>query len=556
MHNSTLIQTLRLFTQAEIERLHLFVDSPIFNEANRFHDKKNLFEYLKPYFPAFEHDSLHKDIAAQELFRERKDKVLELRKAMSQLMRIVRRFIHFQYFAVKGSLTSASNASDEESTEDLTSFARQQLALMRFYSERLHQQPVSGQGRENNKKAEKGKARRHAENFFMNQYRKLKEALVKQTVFSHFDEYDFNDILYYRFLLEQEKVVFDSLSERRANDGNLLTAIESLDHFYLLTKLDMMIRLSHLEKMALPFPPDSEEYQRFNDNREITFLLLDALNRKNYLLTPDIQVYRALLQFLTLDDPTQADEAADLFGALLGEHAALITASRVSDFKIMLRSHWARRYRQTRDLLFVERIFDLQMDQLHQMRPNENIPASQLLNILLTSLKLRETAKAEQLLLDYEHRISGTKYPDICRMLWWAMVRFAQKRHAEAEKILPHYYVYGDFEDFQMHAIAMMLNVKICYELGSLEDEQGLNMMRATTKRVKEDKTMKPQDREAHLNFVKYAKEIFKLKEKKRLKKADISSKLKALREEIAAANVIEKEWLLEKCDELKTENK
>ncbi|MBV6440075.1 MAG: hypothetical protein DYG98_17970 [Haliscomenobacteraceae bacterium CHB4] len=556
MQNSTLLQTLRLFTQAEIERLHLFVDSPIFNEANRFHDKKNLFEYLKPHYPEFDTEVLKKEIVAQKLFGERKNSVLELEKAMSQLMRIVRQFIHFQYFAVKGSLTSSSDVREEESTGDLTSFARQQLALMRFYSERLHQHPNATYNIAQEKtdtKTEKGKTPRHVENFFLNQYRKLKEALARQSNFSQYDEYDFNDILYFRFLLEQEKALFDSLSDKRAGDDNLLVAIEELDKFYLLTKLDMMSRLSHQEKLALPYPPDSQEYQRLNYNREITLLLLDFLNQKNYMLTPGIQMYSALLHFLTLDDSSLADQAADLFDILLREYGHSITASRVSDFKIMLRAHWARRYRQTRDLRFVERIFNLQTDQLQNMKPHEFIPASHLLNIVLTSLKLLKLEKAEQILLEYEHRITGTNQPDICRALWWAMVRLAQKRYAEAAQTLPHYYVYGDFGDFQMYAIAMLVNVKICYELDTLEDEQGINMVRATTKRIKEDTTMKPHDREAHLHFAKYAREIFKLKMKKRLKNADINGKLDALRTEIAAAHVIEKEWLLEKCGELAT---
>jgi ribosomal protein L29 len=422
---------------------------------------------------------------------------------------------------------------------------------MRFYSERLHQHPAAPLPDKTDIPDGKEKTRRHAENFFLNQYRKLKEALAKQKEFSHFNEYDFNDILYYRFLLEQEKALFDSLTERRASDGNLLESIESLDRFYLLTKLDMISRLSHLEKLALPFPPNSIEYQRFNDNREATLLFLNALESKNHLASPDIRLYAALLHFLTLNTATESDQAADMFSTLLKDYGASVTVSRVNDFKVMLRAHWARRYRQTRDIRFVERIFRLQMDQLQQIAPTETIPASHLHNIILTSLKLQETNTAEQLLSAYEYRISGTNHPDLCRALWWTLVRIAQKKHAEAARILPHYYVYGDFDDIQMYAVAMMANVKICYELDTLEDELGNNMVRATTKRIREDKTFKPTDKEAQLHFVKLTKAAFRLKQKKRLSKNSPGAELNKLREEIARVNTIDKEWLLEKCGEV-----
>lgn len=546
-----------MLTQEEFETLHLFVVSPLFNEVNRYHDTLSLFEFLKPHYPAFQHPDLNKDIAGGCLFPERKKPRYELEKAMSHLMRVLRQFITFQQFVFKSGKTS-QDSNNSETTHDpisILNFARQQLALMRFYSERLYHQPLIS-GSKNTTKGEKNES----ENFFMNLYDKLKKEIYKQEIFTHFEEYEFSDLLYFKFLLEQEKALFDSLQEKRSGDKNLLTAMEALDQFYLLTKLDTMCLLIHQVNMAMPFKEDSDEFARLKLNRQITLQFVNNLFAADYMQSDGVILYSTLLRCLTHEDTAIADQAGDAFQQLLNSHSHVIPMSRLQDFKVILRSYWARRYRQTRALHFSERIFASQVEQLNDLDPDEQILASQMHNMLLTAVKLKKIEVAKTLLNELENRIVGTSTPGILKSVWGAMLHFEQKQIKEARKLLPHYYAYGDMEDIIFYAGAATLDVKICFELDSLDDDQHANMLRATSARIERDKTLTPEARKERERFFPLALRLYKLKQKIRLKKGNYAKDLDAICADIEATPVVHKEWLLEKCAEisriLKTENK
>jgi hypothetical protein len=552
MLKSPLIQTLQLLSQEEFETLHLFVASPLFNEVNRYHDTISLFDYLRPFYPEFTHADLQKEIAGSKLFPERKNPKSEVEKAMSHLMRVVRQFITFQQFAVKGVRTPRS-AREEiyQNPISLLNFARQQLALMRFYSDRMHQKPLTQASNEGDTQEIQA-----SEHYFLNLYEKLKKELGAVQDFSGFEEYERSDFFYFGFLLEQEKALFDSLEHKRDGNRNLLTAMESLDRYYLVTKLDMLIRIMHQMKMAIPFSKDSEEMNRFVTNRDITLQLVHSLAAENYLQSPVIVLYCTLLECLTNEDPDSADQAADRFYVLINEGRHLVPATTRQDFKVMLRSYWARRYRQTREMRFSEKVFLMQMEQLRDLSTEEPIPSSQMHNILATAIKLRKADEAEGILDAMQYRIVGTSNPEIVRNLWWAMLRYEQGRVSEARSVLPHYYVYGDLDDIIFYASAATLDVKICYDLDTLDEDQHNNMVRATSARIVRDKALTPEARQERERFFPLAMRLFKLKQKIRLKKGNHGKDLDTIRHDIQEAPVVHKEWLLEKCGEVETQIK
>lgn len=544
MHHSQLVQTLRLLTPEELENVHLFVQSPLFNEANRFHDTVSLFLFLKDFFPDFDDPALEKMKAGALLFPERKNPKAELEKAMSHLFRVLRYFITVQTFALKGN-KSPRTGRQSEASEDPVSFingTRQQLALMRFYSERLFQKPFK-------QLPPKGKSRQaESSNYLQNLYDKLREELAGVQNLPAFGDYEFNDFLYLGLLLEQEKAHYDELQERDLANRNLLPAMEALDKFYLRMKLDMLCRLQHQASMSLPFEENSDDAERFAVNRRITSESMYSLRATPYIKDADIMAYMILLECLVESEPARSDATALLAQDKMVEAKHLLPRTRYTDLLVMLRSYWSRRYRATRNPDFLAQVFSLQYAQLEDILPDEPIPASHLHNMVATGLQLGRVEAVAHMLTAFQHRIVGASHPDVLRAIWQTMQLFADKQYAAAARSMPHYYAYGELEDMLLYAQAATLNVKICYETGELLDEGPFNMYRATAKRIERDKGLPPTVRAERLRFFKPVLALFKLQEKQKQHAGGyFKDELQEIAELIQANPVVEKEWLLAK---------
>ncbi|MCS6930194.1 MAG: hypothetical protein NZM43_11965 [Saprospiraceae bacterium] len=562
MHESPLVRTLQLLTPDELEDLEKFVSSPIFNEANRFHDTVRLFNYLRTFYPHFSAPDLDKSVAGKKLFPTRNQPENELERTMAQLMRIVKQFINFRYSAVKGGRAVRSGRKQNvlQDPVSLLNFARQQLALMRFYSERLLQKPADFPKNVSSETKTDGKKRRvkRAENFFRHLYEELKEAFDSQSRFDHFEEYEFNDFYYFRYLAEQEKAIYESLHEWSAQGGfvNLLVATESLDRFYFLSKLDQICRLLHLQQIAMPFPENSDEYRRLTMNQMLSVKMVKLLVKHGYLEgDPSIALYFTLLQLLVKKKPQTTDALAERFFQLLRQHASLVPERRFRDFNVMVRSYWARRYRQTRERHFLEQIFLSHQEDVEQLRRNnEDIQSSHFQSILFNAIKLGQLDWAENFLREFASRITATPEPQLVADIGYAMLAFARGQYHQAAKYLPHYFVYGATDDPTLYSLAATLDVRIRYELGTLFDEEGTNMRRATHKRIKENKTLRPERRASILGFYQAAVQLFRQKEKLALHSAppaNIRREVERIWYDLEVSPVVDSEWLREKCREL-----
>jgi hypothetical protein len=540
MQHSPLIHTLSLLDQDEFETLRLFVESPLFNSVNRYHDTVALFEYLRAYYPGFVDTALEKDAVASALFPDRKNGKSEVEKAMAHLMRVVKQFITFKYFASKGTKSRKKDVEQVGTVNDLLNSSRQQLAQMRFHSERSHLKSISDTSGSPN-----------TYQHFMSMYEALKTDLKSKHDISQFEEYEFNDLLYHEFLLEWERAQVEGTQERIGSDRNLMNAIESLDRYYLYTKLDLMSRLVHHVNQENPFEENSTEHLKLNNNRDITLMILKNLKEQDYFQQPVIRMYTELLNCLTDPDPDKADAAAESLETLLLSVSQDTTESRRRDYYSILRSYWARRSRRSQDPQHKKKLFELQKLQLIEVSPTEKIPARQLYNILRIAISLGLINDAEQMLNDLGGRIGVTGHPHIIRSLFWSVLRFSQSKWQEAAATLPHYYVYGDLDDIIFYSIAATLDVKIGYELNLLGDEGPSNMMRATSTRIKRDKTLAREARKERERFFPLAAALFRKKERIRMKKNVQPDDLQDLKTEILSTPTVEREWLLEKLQEL-----
>ncbi len=549
MKDSQLIRTLQLLEQEELEMLHLFVASPIFQDKHHFEDARRLFEHIKMYYPVFDAQDLDKKEAGLLLFPNRKDPEFDVTRAMSHLMHVVRQFINFRYTAVRGGQTARKNAKEDTESNPikLLNHARQQLSMLRFYSERLHQKNQHATEPSPEKKpAQKGKKIRKPEHFFQNIYTEIKESLSKPQKFDRYENYEFSDYHYYRYLLEYEKTIFESIDEDLEGDDNLLSAIEELDRFYLLSKLDLMSRLAHRHQIIKPFEPGTQEDQHYHENLQLMMQIVDLVRERGYSFTPSILLYCSLMSFQTQQDPQKADLEAMTLNDLLNQQAEALPRDRMEDFKTLIRSHWVKRYAQSKDRATLERLHQMHREQAIALRERgEPVKQSVFRNMLQVALKLGQTDWANNFLNEFDNNISRSDNPALLADIYWAILRITEGRLKDATRYLPHYIEYGETDDIYLYSIAATTDVKLRYELETLEDDDyGHNMFRATQVRIERAKNLPDTRREERLNFYKAVRKLLAIKKKKALNpKADINIQLKEL-DELLHKPIVEVEWL------------
>jgi hypothetical protein len=546
MLSSPLLRTLQLLSQEEFETFHFFAASPIFNDRNRFKDTLALFEYLKPHYPHFSSAELIRANVGDALFPDRKSKEEEVNKAMAQLMHILRQFIIFRHFAVRDGQTVRRSSQKEFSDNAvlLLNFARQQIALMHFYRSRLGKNPEPALP---DPAPPAGKRIRKADHFFDILHENLRENLKAQTAFQHFDDPEFDEYHLFRFLGEYEKYQYESLTEQRGKDQNILTAMLELDRFYLHSKIDLMIRMAHFMAMATPFPTGSEEFRQWESNVDIMRLYTAALDAQQYLQEPAIQLQCHMLDFLLEKYPATADAKALEAARLIKLNGHLLPLKRIADFRIILRSYWARRYNITRDERQLEHSFNLMLEQLNSDGPEAPVQASHYVNCIMIAIKLGKIAWAGDFAAQYGNRILSTKEPAMVRDIMHALVAFETKDYKTAQATLPHYFNYSALDDIFQYAIAATLDVRIRYELQTLDENESQSMLKATRTYIEREKTLHPNRKAERLLFFKLADRLFKLRQKYLLKKTDHSKELETIRNILDTKAVVDSQWLKEK---------
>lgn len=548
MYASPLLRTLQLLNKEELEALHQFVTSPIFNTV-RPEETLALFEFLKGHYPSFDSPELHRDCSGPLFFPKTANPVGALQRTMAQLMAIVRLFVTFRYEILRDAKKPDGTALLHE--------VQQKLALMRFYSERMNQNAPAPQLALPPISAEQGRKNRKAEHFFENLNNQARRELESHTDFSNFEEHEFADYYQFRFMVEQEKAFYEEQSSERDGDKNLLAATEQLDTYYLMNKLDQMCRLVHYQRMWQLYEPGSAELQRFLANRDTTLQIVQALRKNGFLQEPAVAIYCTLLDFLTQHDANKAEVLSEELECLLTDNHQSLPSRRIQAVRVMVRGFWPARYRETKDKRFLEKIFSYYLAQLQQLKPKDSLPSTHFQNILVTALKLGKIDWAENFFEQFRDRISGLA-DEMQRKLLLdiasAAALFSRKNYSRAAQTLPHYLTYGALDDIYLYAVAATLDVRLCYEKDELDDEYAERMMHATSTRLRRDDTLPEHRRAERLRFFALAKELFKLKGlRKQNRKANISAALAKFRAKLDEATVVDWEWLEEKYVELAT---
>ncbi|MCC6413139.1 MAG: hypothetical protein IT270_15855 [Saprospiraceae bacterium] len=540
---------MRLLNQDELETLHLFVATPLFNDM-RPKDTRELFEYIKIYYPEFKAQELHRETVAKHFFPDHRNPDSELQRTMAQLLNIVRQFIAFMYVnnTRNNSKTRTNQAQYELSLVSNLNQVRQQLALLRFYSQRLLLE-------KNNEVAEDvnpGKRKeRKAENIFQNLYNELKKTLYESDDFSKDNEYTFNDRFYFRFLLEQEKA-FLSLNDKRSDRIYILEAIEELDRYYLITKLDYMCKLIYFQSMVDLYDKQSEEFHRFTINKVVTRDMVKAIHANNYLQSPMVSLYCHLLDLLLEDNPDEAYLKFNDFMPLFLEQEKKLPSSQKTGIHAILRGFWLSRYRETKDKRFLERLHSLQLDHMKQYVDMQGLPGSFFQNIILGSIKLGKLDLANHIFQTYHDKLTGEQQVNWIVSVCRSSILLQENRPKDAADNLNHYFNYGEITDIYLYCVAATLDVRIRYALNDLDSDESERLIHTASTRIRRDSLLPENRKKERLRFFTLAKSLYRIKERRNMdKRADLTKDLAAWKNKLDEGPVVDWEWLEEKFAEL-----
>ena len=547
MHGSPLILTARLMTQAELLRLREFAAAPLDDSMRRQSQTLALLDILIRHHPALEHETLCKERIATLLFPEKNGDTAraEVERIMSQLLLLIQRFLCVNEFAF--SLLPEKMTSP---VRQLLGQLRQHLAMMRFYNRRLRPSGVEYERARG--------ASRHPDNLALNHYNRAQRALERNTVrLADFSEQQYGDFYYLLFQLEYEKHCLLNLRhDQRTGFMGLPDVIEKLDASYYGAKLDLISRLLHLQRMMQEKNADAEMQQWLDANIEITRSSISALRAYEQKYPAAVTLYNALVELLSTRDTDQSDKAATKLWLLVQANPDSLPKPRMEVFFTLLRGYWFQRYRQTRSDDFLASAFESYQTQL-QANPDRKAGFSTTIiqGVVFTAIKLGRYAWAEQFLKKLDaSQVTGDPHPQLTLDIVWARLLAFQNKMKEAADKLPNYYAYGEADDIYLYSFALCTDHYLAYRMDTLFDESGINMSRATEKRIKENKNLTEARREERLHFIRYIRKLYRIKDKwnRRESPKTLSRQLADLTGEISSLEIADKEWLTELAEELR----
>jgi hypothetical protein len=551
MVNSPLVRIMALLTDEEMQQLRRLVNSSFFNDVHRYQEKVDLFEYLSSCYPVFDPERIDRHKVGALLWPNRSDGHNELERTMSLLLPLVRQLITYNFFA---SASMYSHKADFEDHTVLLSHVRQELAMMRFYRMRLHE-------RINYAPDDEGNTRKiqYSHNYTSNIYRKLQELRNSPRDARGFDEFAYLDLQQMWMQVEQEKARVESLDEGNfLEDVNLLQTFELADEQYLSNKLFLVGSLMYRDKYARMFADNPALRARYESNLSLTMDIVGRLlsSHKQYR-TPLLSLHIAFFKLASRPFEEQATEAQALrLERMLSmpKYNRLVTQERLDSMMVILRSFWNKRYGITTDKSDLHRNVVLYKRQIENLSPKSVLQVGMVTSALIIMLRYQEFDWISNFLSTFDQdRLSGVG--DNQAMAWdiyWAVFHVYEGDYKSARSSLPEYKEYSKIFYFYVYALAACTDTKIRYAAGTLLEEDGHNMVRATTTRMRRYETVQKTLIEQYAQFVLFTQNLARIQERYRLGKVKPAAKqMKTFLADLNGTTLAEKAWLLEQYKDL-----
>lgn len=550
MHGSTLLLTLRLLNDEERQFLDYFIASPMFKLTNRHQDAVALLRYLKPFAPAYEPaEALARAQAAQQLFGHRAKPEAELRKAMSNLNAIIRKLLLLQQL-------NATGADGTPAAQLLT--ARTELALLHFYSERLHARASAD--KKKNAPLSSGSKSRQAEGLVEQTYHSLlaKVQQIEAQTLQLYSARQYLELLQIRLDAALEWYNYNLLNGA-PNAQYLLQALTELEQQVHYQRFDLQLSLQAklLTGNAFQSPAEVQFARDYLHAAAATQPHSPMLGELGQVL----ELYRQALVMLQELEAPAGFAAFEYLETELQKGNIQLPREQIQGLKAVLRLYCGIVGNRTKNNYFQQKRFELFREHIKEemLLRQGHLPAIQLCSLISDALRLgaENHAWAEAFLQQFDHGINiiGSETPREVYKVNKANLLFHQASFKQAANELVGYEWYGRIDEPQILLLAIRVDLKTRYELRLYDDEHTLRTLDAAEKRILRLESVEPQLAQMTLTFLRVIKQLLGIQQRLSQpptgssRRFDPVAKCQQLRTMVLDKPIAEKNWLLEKIE-------
>ncbi len=404
MRSSKLIETIKVFSEQELDKLLLFLSSPYFFSGKIDESAIQLLQYLRRFYPEYEDDRLDRAVAYREMFADTKFIKGKLEKVMSQLLKAIHAFIEQEY--------------PLREYRDV----QKMLAQARFFRER------------------------NLDKFFLRTFEKLRKDRAKI-------EQRAKDYFLGQYLIDKEISAYEAFYNKRQEDLNLPATLRHLDIFYILAKQEYTIWLLAQSKNQL--------VPGLRENLDSLEQVIPILRAHHKFDEPLIEVYSQVL--LLLQD-YRDDSAFPIVRELIRKYQHRLPMDQVQALQALCRNYSIRQYNLGNEK-YLDEAFSLYREHLEEgyLHYDGGLLPSTVKNIVNVGLKFKAYDWVFEVLESYRDKIVGTKHPTDVYHFNLASYYFARETYDQALE-----YLSGTYEDWYYKIAARRLEIKIYYETKSV----------------------------------------------------------------------------------------
>jgi len=443
MHRSKLLRTLQVLSPQEVKDLQLYINSDLFVPDKLRKEFQPLFQLLLDHLNKIA-DNLEKRSVYQQLFPGEPIVKGRLEKLMSELLKVIHRYITF---CISG---EAFSRFDER------------LVLARFFR------------------------KRKAYDLYAIEINRLLRQPVEESILDKED-----------FLLQarvgEELYQFELLNPQKKGSDGLSRNSNNLDVFYLLSKLENICCMLSNDKFRQPLEID----------KHIEFLQ-DAkpLYQKHGLLDlPLVGIYYKLFEMLMEEE--QFESAYEELKKMIEEKGKDIPFDTLKMLSGLSRNFIIYRYNGGDKHLEAE-VFELYKSQLQQgfLYWQTGLLPATFKNIVTMGLRRREYDWTYWFLNEYKDKIEGTAYALDVYHYNLATYFFRKKEYDNAMELLSDQY-----EDLFYKLSAKRLELKVYYETDSEILDSKMDAFKLYVFRLS-DKKLLARKIKSNNNFINFLRQI------------------------------------------------
>lgn len=477
-----LTEILNLLDAGEWKALRLFLASPYFNQGKDARPICRLIDFCHSFLGNFNDPSCSKENAYKNIYPDQAMVKGKLEKLMTRSVRLVEAFLVQRHREAQPSLPAWQ-------------------ALSEFYR------------------------KRNKSKLLESTLRKSSRALLKDAA-SHADRY------WQQFLLNREWAIYYSQKRQQKTGDHLLKAMQSLDLFYLVKKMEHVCWL-YTQKI----------HKQIEQDDSVVWMegIAPFIAQSNYFEEPAIEIYFLAYQLLKkYNDAT----AADFLGleAILKNKGAFLSAENLKSLHTILRIYAVGKYNHG-DASYLPAAFRLYQEHLDKgwLYYEQKLLPESFMNIVKLGLRLHEKKWVYAFLMKYKNKIWSQQDTTEIYHFNLSTYYFHCKEFEKAENLINQTY-----QNFYYKSGAKRLEMMILYE-----QKSDLLLSKSEAFKMFVFRLSKQQmpDKLKHLNnhFIDFLRQLMHPKTLGNVPR--INRIIQKLNEKELVA---EREWLMQKLHEMK----